>query len=63
MLRPLSSLGGSGVNISGSVCACGWRRNEKLMVERNPVIQKEGTDEAGDKARGPSTLGQLKKKK
>lgn len=34
-----------------------------MMVERNPVIQKEGTDEAGDKARGPSTLGQLKKKK
>jgi len=52
VLRPWSALAGSGVKTSGSVCASGW--------ERNPVIWKEGTDEADAEQEDPVIWGSLR---
>lgn len=60
VLRPLSSLQGSGVNMSGSVCACGWGRKEKLRKKRNPVIWKERKDEADAEQEDPALWGGLR---
>lgn len=63
VLRPLSSLQGSGVNMSGSVCACGWGRKEKLRKKKKPS-DMEGKKRWGRcRARGPGTLGWLKGEK
>lgn len=46
MLRLLPLLGGSRVNLLGSVSACGCERQKEFVVERSPMKQKEGRDEA-----------------
>lgn len=39
---------------------CRWERKEKWMVERNPVIRKEGTDEADAEQEDLALCGSLR---